>query len=84
MGFLSYQSWLLTVALTLATLLAIRTTAMVKRSRGALEHTSRRRQELKVLYDPTNADNGPCPGPSRNDQVVECVFPSQSFADMTM
>jgi len=83
MGFLSYQSWLLTAALTLATLLAVRT-AMMIRGWGSVEDTSHRRQELKVLYDPTDAGNGLSPSARRSHQAIECVFASQSFADMTM
>ena len=80
-GFLSYQSWLLISALTLPTLLAAKT-AMAKQSRGALEHASRLRQELEILYDPTNADNGLSPAASGSDHVVECVFASQFLADI--
>ena len=83
MGFLSYQSWLLTAVLALPILLAVKT-AMMKRSRGAPELTSRRRQELEILYDPASADNGLSPAASKSDQVVECVFASQFLADMTM
>ena len=81
-GLLSYPTWLLTAALTLATLLAVKT-AMMKQSRGAHEHTSRQRKELEVLYDPlaTNLDKGLSPAASRSGHVVEYVFASLSFAD---
>ena len=82
MSFFSYQGWL-TAALALATLLAVRT-AVVMRSRGAAEHRSHRRQELEVLYDPTDAENDLSPSARRSDSAVECVFPSQSFADIAM
>ena len=72
---IGFLGWLLTAAHALPTLLAVKT-AMMKQRRGALEHTSRRRQELEILYDPTNANNGLSPATSRSDQVVECVFAS--------
>jgi len=79
MEFLSYQSCLILAALTLASLLATRIGSW-----GAIEHTNRRRQELKVLYEPTGADNGLSPSVQRSDRAVECVFDSQSFTDITM
>jgi len=79
MEFLSYQSCLILAALTLASLLAVRIG-----SRGVVEHASRRRQELEVLYEPTDADNGPSPGAQRSDRAVEYVFDSQSIADINM
>jgi hypothetical protein len=72
MEFLSYQSWLLPTALTLATILAVRTAVRIRRW-DAVEHTSRRRQELKVLYEP---DNGATASPRRSDRSVECVSAS--------
>jgi hypothetical protein len=72
MEFLSYQTWLLAAALTLATILAVRTAVGI-RSSGAVEHTSRRRQELEVLYEP---DNGASPSAQRSDHSVECVSAS--------
>jgi hypothetical protein len=72
MEFLSYQSWLLAAALTLATILAVRAAVGVRRS-GAVEHTSRRRQELEIMYEP---DNGTSPSARRSDHAVECVYAS--------
>ena len=79
MEFLSYQSCLILAALALASFLALRIG-----SRGAVERTSPRRQELEVLYEPTGADSSLSPSAQRSDRVVECVFASQSFADITM
>ena len=81
MGFLSYQSWLLTAALTLATLLAVRT-ALWTGSRD--EPTSRRRQELEVLFGLTDDDNDLSPTARRSKHAVECVFVSQSFTHISM
>jgi hypothetical protein len=78
MEFLGYQSWLILAVLTLASFLAVRVG-----SRGAVKHKSRRRQELEVLYQPTD-DRGLSPSAQRRDLVVECVFTSQSFADIAM
>jgi len=84
MGFLTYQSWLLAAALTLATLLAVRTAVKI-RARGAVEYTSRRRQELEVLYEPTDVDSSLSPSARKSKHAVECVFSaSQSFADIAM
>ena len=83
MGFPSYQSWLLLAALALATLLAIRTTVRIG-SWGAVEPTSCRRQELEVLHESTDAENGLPPSARRSGYVVDCVFSSQSLADITM
>ena len=77
MEFLSYQRWLRPAALTLATILAVRTALRI-RGRVAVEHTSRRPQELKVLYEP---DDGATSSARKSDRAVECVSISQSFAD---
>ena len=82
MELLSYQSCLLLATLTLATLLAVRTvirTAVWTGSRRAVEHSSRQRQELEVLYEPTDVSNGVSPSARRNDHVVECVFAFHSL-----
>ena len=78
MDFLSNQTWLLTVALTLVTLLAVRTTVWIG-NRGAVEPASRRRQELEVLFEPPDADNGLSPTARRSKHPIECVSPSQSL-----
>ena len=80
MQFLSYQSWLLAAALALATLLAVRAALRI-RSWVAVEHTSRRRQKLEVLYEPIDVDNVLPPSAQRRKSAVECVF---SFADIAM
>ena len=81
MEFLGYQSCLILAALTLASLLAVRIG-----SRGAVEHASRQRRELEVLYEPTDSDSdsGLSIGAQRSNRAVECVFDSQPFVDITM
>ena len=75
----NFQNWLCLAALALLALYALRIG-----SRDAVEHTSRRRQELEVLYEPTAGDNSVSPSARRSNHVVECVFASQSFADITI
>ena len=80
MELLSCQSWLLAAALILATLLVVRF-----QSWGAVEHTSRQRQELEVLYEPTDVDNRLSSSGRRSKHAVECVFSaSQFFVGMGM
>jgi len=70
MAFLSYQSWLHPLALILSTIVAIWTVVWI-RSWRVVEHKSRWRPKLEVLYEPDNATS---PSARTSDHPVEYIY----------